>query len=68
MQSLEKRLTALEAARANAPTYDHLTDAELDERIAVLFARHVNTGDELDTRIEELSAELFTMKEHHAKP
>lgn len=39
MQSLEKRLTSLECAKAETRQLEHLTDAELDERIAALRAR-----------------------------
>lgn len=38
MQSLDKRVTLLEAARAKERQLAHLTDAELDERIAFLVA------------------------------
>ena len=34
--NLEKRLMALESAKADTRLYEHLTDAELDERIAAL--------------------------------
>ena len=36
MQSTERRLKALETARGAARPYEHLTDAELDQRIAAL--------------------------------
>ena len=39
MQSLEKRLTSLEAAEAKCRPLEQLTDAELDKRIAALRAR-----------------------------
>lgn len=39
MPSLDTRLTFLEAARAKARQLEHLTDAELDDRIAVLMAQ-----------------------------
>ena len=39
MQSLEKRLTSLETAKAKCRPLEHLTDAELDKRIAALRAR-----------------------------
>ena len=37
MQSNERRLTTLEAARGKDNSYEHLTDAQLDERIAALL-------------------------------
>jgi hypothetical protein len=43
MQSLDRRLTFLEAAIAKERQLGHLTDAELDDRIADLLAQWQRT-------------------------
>lgn len=71
MQSLERRISALEGANLNG--LEHLTDAELDARITSLLARIAATDggaaqDELDHRIAALLTETTKKRDHHAQP
>lgn len=50
MQNLEKRLTALEAVRGAG--FAHLTDEELDARIATLRERIIAAENEEDDHAE----------------
>lgn len=43
MQSLDRRLTFLEASKSMERRLERMTDAELDERIAVLLAQWQQT-------------------------
>lgn len=70
MQNLERRISALEGAKLKG--FEHMTDSELEARLASLLARiaTANAGapeDELDQRIAALQAETTTKRDCHAK-
>lgn len=71
MRSLDTRLNFLEAARATARQLDHLTDAELDERIAVLLAQLHPMAGQLPTKGNTVSnneRSISSLEGKHAKP
>ncbi len=71
MRSLETRLIFLEAAKAKARQLDHLTDAELDERIEVLLAQLPPMARQAPTKASTLLSNersITSLEGIHAKP
>ncbi len=71
MQSLDRRLSYLEASRSMERRLERMTDAELDERIAVLLAQWQQTTGRMPAVGSAASSSGRinpSSEEQHAKP
>lgn len=71
MQSLDRRLTFLEASKSMERRLERMTDAELDARIAVLHEQWLRTTGRSPTAgsiVSNSGSSSPNAEENHAKP